>query len=72
MRSMSLVVDLIDSRWVALTESTGSNRPFRRLRDQQRILREFLFTFTKGCLLSKVVSRKNNQERHRVSIARDF
>ena len=28
-------------RWVALTESTGSNRLFRRLRDQQRSLREF-------------------------------
>ena len=26
------------SRWVALTESTGSNRFFRRLRDQQRSL----------------------------------
>ena len=31
-----------------------------------------LFVFTKGCFLSEVVSYKNNQERHRVSIARDF
>ena len=29
------------TRWVALTESTGSNRLFRRLRDQKRSLREF-------------------------------
>ena len=31
-----------------------------------------LIIFTKGCFLSEVVSHKNNQERHRVSIARDF
>ena len=31
-----------------------------------------LIIFTEGCFLSKVVSRKNNQETHRVSSARDF
>ena len=31
-----------------------------------------LFIFTQGCFLSEVVSYENNQERHRVSIARDF
>ena len=31
-----------------------------------------LFIFTKGCFLSEVVSHKNNQERHIVSIARDL
>ena len=31
-----------------------------------------LIIFTEGCLLSKVVSRKNKQETHRVSSARDI
>ena len=61
-----------DPRWVALTESTGSNRRFPAPTGSATEPTGILIIFTEGCFLSKVVSRKNNQETHRVSIARDF
>ena len=61
-----------DSRWVALTESTGSNRRFPAPTGLATEPTGILIIFTEGCFLSEVVSLKNNQETHRVSSARDF
>ena len=42
-----------------LTESTGSNRRFTAPTGSATESAVILFIFTEGCLLSKVVSRKN-------------
>ena len=52
-------------------ESTGSNRRFPEPTGSAMEPLGILIIFTEGCFLSKVVSRKNNQETHRVGSARD-
>ena len=59
-------------RWVALPESTGSNRRFPAPTGSATEPTGILIIFAEGCFLFRVVSHKNNQETHRESSARDF
>ena len=52
--------ELKGSRWVALTESRGSNRLFPAPTGSATEPRGILIIFTEACCLSEVVSRKNN------------